>query len=241
MITIQKVTSNVQSVIPPFSRHLLTRRTVFSNTVFSIARSTFRMYSAMAIFKLSIVWGLFKYTEFFIAPQRKIGRRKIRRSWRPNGFRNDSVHKHVVQECHRHMRCMSFSAILLKAGFVNFIFFQLHNKGMHNIVTVPLGVDSLREKKKMGPAVRLRDIPTPTRIFSSCSGDSRNAWGLFAHQTREFWLLVYPEKWKYASSVKNVTSKMSSLSRSRKSKNHLQYATRLALSPGFNSCTAVIL
>jgi hypothetical protein len=50
MITIQKVTSTVQSVPPPVSRHLLTRRTVFSKTVFSIAWSTFRMYSVMAIF-----------------------------------------------------------------------------------------------------------------------------------------------------------------------------------------------
>jgi hypothetical protein len=33
----------------PVSRHLLTRRTVFSKTVFSIARSTFRMYSVVAI------------------------------------------------------------------------------------------------------------------------------------------------------------------------------------------------
>jgi hypothetical protein len=40
---------------PPVSRHLLTRRTVFSNTVFSIARSTFQMYSVMAIFKSSVV------------------------------------------------------------------------------------------------------------------------------------------------------------------------------------------
>ena len=40
-------------------------------TVFSIARSTFRMYSVMAILKSSVVWGLFEYTEFFIAPQRK--------------------------------------------------------------------------------------------------------------------------------------------------------------------------
>ena len=39
MITTQKVTSNVQSVPRQFSRHLLTRRTVFSKTVFSIARS----------------------------------------------------------------------------------------------------------------------------------------------------------------------------------------------------------
>jgi len=58
MITIQKFTSNVQSVPPsppPVSRHLLTRRTVFSKTLFSIARSTFRMYSVMAIFSSSVV------------------------------------------------------------------------------------------------------------------------------------------------------------------------------------------
>ena len=81
---------------PPVSRHLLTRRTVFSKIVFSITRSTFRMYkvvqiwpglfvckqgtvcpghiwttlySVMAIVNSSIVWGLFEYTEFFIAPQ----------------------------------------------------------------------------------------------------------------------------------------------------------------------------
>jgi hypothetical protein len=84
------------------------RRTVFSKTVFSIARSTFRMYSVMAIFRSSIVWGLFEYTEFFIAsPEEKIGRRKIRRSWKPNGCRNDSVHKHVVEVRHRHLRCRS--------------------------------------------------------------------------------------------------------------------------------------
>jgi hypothetical protein len=51
MITIQKVTSNVQS--------LLTRRTVFSKTVFSIARSTFRMYSVMVILKSSVVFYSF--------------------------------------------------------------------------------------------------------------------------------------------------------------------------------------
>ena len=63
MITLQKVTRNVQSVPPPVSRHLLTRRNVFSKTVFSIARSTFRMYSVMAIFRSWVVWGLFEYTE----------------------------------------------------------------------------------------------------------------------------------------------------------------------------------
>jgi hypothetical protein len=35
------------------------------------------MSSVMAIFKSSIVWGLFEYTEFFIAPQRKkLGRER---------------------------------------------------------------------------------------------------------------------------------------------------------------------
>ena len=121
---------------------------MFSKTVFGIARSTFRMYSVMAIFKSSIVWGLFEYTEFFIAPQRKKTRqRKVRRSWRPNGFRNIFVRRHVVQECHRHVRCMSCSAILLKVGLVNFIFFQLRSEGIHNIVTVLLEVESLQKKK----------------------------------------------------------------------------------------------
>jgi len=56
---------------------------------------------------------------FHRTPEKKIGRRKIRRSWRPNGFRNDSVRKHVVQECQRHMRRMNRSAILLKVDLVN--------------------------------------------------------------------------------------------------------------------------
>ena len=58
---------------PPLSRHLLTRRTVFSKTMFSIARSTFRMYSVMAIFSSSTVWRLFctvvvRCTETFWSP-----------------------------------------------------------------------------------------------------------------------------------------------------------------------------
>jgi hypothetical protein len=64
MITIQKVTSNVQSVPRPSPIHLLTHRTVFS-----IARSTFRTYSVMAIFNSSIVWGLFvRWTETLWSP-----------------------------------------------------------------------------------------------------------------------------------------------------------------------------
>ena len=127
---------------------------------------------------------------FHHTPEKKIRQRKIWRSWRPNGFRNDFVHKHIVQDCHRHMRCMSCSVILLKVGLVNFIFFQFHNEGIHNSVTVPLGVECLREKNGWDYAPTWQSNPTP--IFSSCSGDLWNAWGLFAHQTLEFWLLMYP-------------------------------------------------
>jgi hypothetical protein len=63
------------------------------------------------------------------------------------------------------MCSMSHSAILLKVGLVNFIFFQLRNEGIHNSVTVPLGVESLQEK--LGLTMRLRDIPTQTPIFLS--------------------------------------------------------------------------
>jgi hypothetical protein len=41
---------------------------------------------------------------------------------------------------------MSRSAILLKVGLFNLTFFQLRNEGIHNSVTVPLGVERLREK-----------------------------------------------------------------------------------------------
>jgi hypothetical protein len=82
------------------------------------------------------------------------------------------------------MRCISRSAILLKVSLVNFIFFQLRNEGIHKIVTVQLEVENLQEK--MGPTMRLGYIATQTPIFSSCSGDLWNAWGLCAHQTREF-------------------------------------------------------
>jgi hypothetical protein len=53
----------------PVYRHLLTRRTVFSKTVFSIARSTFRMYSVMAEFNLSIVCTVIvRCTQTFWSP-----------------------------------------------------------------------------------------------------------------------------------------------------------------------------
>jgi hypothetical protein len=87
-----------------------------------------------------------KHWVFYRTAEKKIGRRKIRRYWRPNGCRNDFVRKLVFQECHIHMRCMSRRTILLKVGLVDLIFSQLPNEGIHNIATVPLGVESLREK-----------------------------------------------------------------------------------------------
>jgi hypothetical protein len=100
----------------------------------------------MTIFNSSIVWGLFKYSEFFIAPQRK----------KLGGERSGDLGGQMVLEMILSantssksaidMCCVSRSAILLKVGIVNFIFFQLRNEGIHNIGTVPLGVESLREK-----------------------------------------------------------------------------------------------
>jgi hypothetical protein len=63
MITIHKVTSNVQSV-PRQSPDIYWLSELLSKTVFSIARFTFRMCSVMAIFRSSIMWGLFEYAEF---------------------------------------------------------------------------------------------------------------------------------------------------------------------------------
>jgi hypothetical protein len=104
------------------------------------------MYSVTAIFKSSIVWGLFEYTEFFIAPQRK--KSGVERSGDLGGqmvvemiLSADTSSKSAIDMC-----CMSRSAILLKLGLVSFIFFQLPNERIHNIVTVPLGVESRREK-----------------------------------------------------------------------------------------------
>jgi len=51
-------------VSPASLQTFIDTRTVFSKTVFSIAWSTFRTYSVMAIFKSLIVWGLIEYTEF---------------------------------------------------------------------------------------------------------------------------------------------------------------------------------
>jgi hypothetical protein len=48
MITVQKVTSHVQSVSRQ-SPDIYGHAELFSKTVFGIARSTFRMYSVMAI------------------------------------------------------------------------------------------------------------------------------------------------------------------------------------------------
>jgi hypothetical protein len=132
--------------LPPVSRHLLTCRTVFSKTVFSIVRSTFRMYFVMAIFNSSIVWGLFVYTEFFIAPQRKNSGAERSGDLGGQMVLEMILSANTSSKSAIDMRCMSRSAILLKAGLVNFIFFQLLNEGIHSSVTVPFGVERLREK-----------------------------------------------------------------------------------------------
>jgi hypothetical protein len=98
---------------------------------------------------------------------------------------------------------MSCSAILLKVGLVNFVFFQSRNEEKHNILTVPLGIGSLREK--MGPTAPTQHSNTNTNLLIMQRQLMER--GFCTHQGHEFWLLVYPDKWKYASSVKNVTSK----------------------------------
>ena len=54
MITIQKV-KVIFKFFPPISRTFTDRRTVFSKTVFSIARSTFLILSAMVVIVIIIV------------------------------------------------------------------------------------------------------------------------------------------------------------------------------------------
>jgi hypothetical protein len=142
------------------------------------------MYSVMAIFSSSIVREMFEYNEFFVAPQRKKSGGERSRDLGGQRVLEMILSANMSSKSAIDMCCMSRSTILLKVGLVNFIFFQLCNEGIHNIVTVPLGVESFREK--IGPTMRLRDIPTQTPIFSSCSGDSWNTWGLCAHQTLEF-------------------------------------------------------
>ena len=158
---------------------------------------------------------LFEHTEFFMAYHIKSGRERPgdlggQLVLQINCFTNTSSSSAID------IRCLSRSTMLLKVALFDFILFQWRNEGIYNIVTVRLEL-SLRWNNWSDYAPTR--IATHTPLFS-CSGVSWNAWELFAHQTREFWLLMYTDKWMYVSSVKNVVSTMSSLSRSRKSKNH---------------------
>jgi hypothetical protein len=65
MIKIQKVTSKFK-VSPASIQTFIDTPNCILEDLFSITRSTFRMCSVMVIFKSSIVWGLFEYTEFFL-------------------------------------------------------------------------------------------------------------------------------------------------------------------------------
>lgn len=128
----------------------------------------------MAIFKSSTVWVLLKFTVILSYPREKNSHPSFDHTpgrdpeiLSPIGFRNDSAHKHVIQEYNKHTRCISHSTILLKVRCLgNFIFCELHNEMIHRIVTVLLGVDSLIEKKKR-PTMHLCEKQTP--IISSCS------------------------------------------------------------------------
>jgi hypothetical protein len=130
------------------------------------------------------------------------------------------------------MRCMSRSPILLKAGLVSFIFSQLRNEGIHNIVTTSLGVESLREKRW----VRLC-------AYATFQPKHHSAVRMGIVCTPETWVLTVdiPRKMEVCLVCEECDVQKSSPSRSRNSKIHLQYAARLALSPCFNSCIAVVL
>jgi hypothetical protein len=65
MITIQKVTSNVQSV-PRQSPDIIDSPNCVLEDRVQYSMSTFQLYSVMVIFKLSIMWGLFKYAEYTV-------------------------------------------------------------------------------------------------------------------------------------------------------------------------------
>jgi hypothetical protein len=128
MITIEKVTSNVQGFFisnfrrlnfisrrfgtlylfhlhrqegekcsrspPSVSRHLLTGRTVFWKTVFSVARSTFWMCFVMAIFKSSILCTVIvRCTEIFDHPVFGNGRSFL--TWIMSGC--DNVCSNILQ------------------------------------------------------------------------------------------------------------------------------------------------
>jgi len=62
MITIQKVQLMFKVSSASLRTFIETPDCILEDCV-SIARSTFRMHSVMVIFKSSVVWGLFEYTE----------------------------------------------------------------------------------------------------------------------------------------------------------------------------------
>jgi hypothetical protein len=147
-------------------------------------------------------------------PWEKIRQRNIRRSWRPNSLRSDSVCKHIVQECHRRTRCMSCSAILLKVGLVSFIFFQLHNERIHNIVTVPLGVEKIW-KKNGSDYVPTRHSNSNTNLLI-VQRHLVECMGIVC--TQDTWVLAVdvPQQMEICLVCEYVTSKMSFLSWSKK-------------------------
>jgi hypothetical protein len=147
MIAIQKVTSNVMFIVPPASLQTFidTPNCVLEDRIQYSMVQIPNVFCDGYLQLINCVKVVRMHWVFHRTPEKKIGWRKIRRSWRPNGFRNDSACK-LVQECHRHMRCMRRSTILLKVGLVSFIFFQLRNEGIHNSVRTVRSWESRRQK-----------------------------------------------------------------------------------------------
>lgn len=67
---------------------------------------------------------------------------KKKNSKKTNGFKNNSLHKRLIQECHRHT---SHSFIILKVNLGKLNVCQSHNERIENIVIILLEDDNLRE------------------------------------------------------------------------------------------------
>jgi hypothetical protein len=116
------------------------------------------------------------------------------------------------------MRCISCSTILLKAGLVSFIFFQLRIEGIYSIVTVPLGVENLGGKKWAGLCAYTTFQPKHQSSYHGVA--TRGTHGDCVHTRHmSFDCWCTPT---YGSVL--CLWRKSPLLRSRKSKNHLHYS-----------------
>ena len=153
--------------------HFLTCSTVFLKTVFNIPLSMYWciLWLPSSNHQFCKVWT--NTLSFSSQLREKIGWRKFRRS---NGFRNNCIHKKSYPRVPKTYELMSHSAILLKVGFDKFIFSQLGNDRIQNIiVTVQLVVNSLTKKKiwLYANAVTLQPKYQFTHYIASAFGELR--------------------------------------------------------------------